>query len=100
MLGSTEASLAAIGLVLRLIQSCIWPANSETRGCGAPIVPVCRGATPESRLQDAVREGLAHLVVIQVKHFARSLHSSPGTLASPFGFLGPLNLGPSLACYV
>ena len=90
MLGSTEASLAAIGSVLRLIQSCIRPANSKIRGCGAPIVPVRRGATPESRLQDAVREGLAHLVVVQVKHFARSLHSSqvqqpawdwiPGTL--------------------
>ena len=35
-----------------------------------------RGATPESRLKIAMQEGLGELVVVQVKHFAKCLHSS------------------------
>lgn len=37
---------------------------------------MCSRDAPEARLQAAMREGLGQLVVVQVKQFARSLHSS------------------------
>jgi hypothetical protein len=37
---------------------------------------ICRHSSPESRLQEAMRREEGHLVVLQIKHFARSLHSS------------------------